>query len=211
MTRFTQIAIFALVAIAAMVSVVRAHDTVDINGKKIKFFDSKTGDQDYAKGQGESGDSFKFLAGKTNHKFSSKKKNLFTAKPADSDKHWKSNVKITWYSSHDLKSPACGDGSWDPENSSHIGATSSGWKDGPSCGDFVRLCNKKVSRCVHVRVVDQCAGCKEDHVDLTKSAFQKLASTGSLEEGITTHLDMYRSELPEDWDKALFGPIKLRN
>lgn len=211
MTRFTQFVMFALVALAAVVSIVRADDEIEINGKKIKFFDSKVGDQDYAKGQGEKQDSFKFLAGKTNHKLSANKAKMFTAKPESSDKFWKGNVKITWYSSHDLKSPACGDGSWDPENSSHIGATSAGWSGGPQCGEFVRLCNKKVSRCVHVRIVDQCAGCKDDHVDLTKSAFQKLASTGSLEEGITTHLDMYRSELPDSWDKALFGPIKLRN
>ncbi|WFD34455.1 hypothetical protein MCUN1_001296 [Malassezia cuniculi] len=211
MTRFTQIALFALVALSALFSVVRADEEVQIDGKTVKVFDSGVGDQDYAKGAGESHDSFKFLAGKTNHRMAINRVKHYTVKPDATDKFWKDNIKITWYASNDLKAPACGDGTWDPENSSHIGATSVGWTNGPKCGEFVRLCNSKVSRCVHVRIVDQCAGCNDDHVDLTKSAFQKLATTGSLEEGITTHLKMYRSEVPDLWDKALFGPVKLRN
>lgn len=211
MTRFAQVALFALIVLAALVSVVKADDEVDIGGKKIKVFDSGIGDQDYAKGAGEDDKSFKFSVGKSNHRLGGMKAKLFTDKPEKSDKLWEGNVKITWYSSHDLKAPACGDGSWDPENSSHIGATSVSWNGGPKCGEFVRLCNSKVSRCVHVRIVDECAGCKHNHVDLTKSAFQKLATTGSLDEGITTHLKMYRSEVPDIWDKALFGPIKLKN
>jgi len=30
-------------------------------------------------------------------------------------------MEITWYASNDLKNPACGDGSWDPNNNNHIG------------------------------------------------------------------------------------------
>jgi hypothetical protein len=33
-------------------------------------------------------------------------------------------MEITWYASNDLKNPACGDGSWDPNNNNHIGGAS---------------------------------------------------------------------------------------
>lgn len=72
------------------------------------------------------------------------------------------DAKITWYASNDLKNPQCGDGKWNPDNNSHIGAVMAGWKNGPQCGEFVQLCNDKMSGnpCLRVRVVDKCAGCK---------------------------------------------------
>lgn len=121
-------------------------------------------------------------------------------------------TKVTWYASQDLKNPQCGDGSWSPTSSSHIGAVMAGWSGGPSCGEFVQLCNdqKSGNPCVRVRIVDKCAGCSQDWVDLTQSAFKKLAKTGTLDEGEVHNLKMYRTNKPTSWDKALFGPIKLK-
>jgi hypothetical protein len=49
-----------------------------------------------------------------------------------------------------------------PQN--HIGAVVKGWSGGPQCGQFVMLCNKDAGdHCVPVRIIDKCAGCKEDH------------------------------------------------
>lgn len=122
-----------------------------------------------------------------------------------------SNIMITWYASEDLKNPACGTGSWDPTSNAHIGAIATGWKDGPSCGDFIDLCNEDVTppKCVTVRRVDDCAGCDNNHVDLTKAAFKALSPSGGLDEGVVKNLKMYKSTKANPWNLSLFGPIKL--
>ena len=121
-------------------------------------------------------------------------------------------TKITWYASNDLKNPQCGDGSWNPTNNCHIGAVMAGWGGGPKCGEFVQLCNEKMkpNKCVKVRIVDKCAGCKERHVDLTKSAFKQLAPSHSLDEGVVEDLVLYQNGKPSPWDIDLFGPLKLK-
>lgn len=122
-----------------------------------------------------------------------------------------SQIMITWYASEDLKNPACGTGTWDPTSNAHIGAIATGWKDGPACGEFIDLCNEDVKphKCVTVRRVDDCAGCDNNHVDLTKAAFKALSPSGGLDEGIVKNLKMYKTKKANPWNLSLFGPIKL--
>lgn len=62
-----------------------------------------------------------------------------------------------------------------------------------------------------VRVVDKCAGCGENHVDLTKSAFKKLSPSGTLTEGRIHGLEMFScSQKVNPWDRQLYGPFKLK-
>lgn len=122
------------------------------------------------------------------------------------------NTQITWYASHDLLNPQCSDGKWNPNNNNHIGAVMYGWKNGPKCGEFVQLCNESHSRhkCVKVRIVDKCAACKQNHIDVTKASFRQLSNTGSLDEGVTHGLKLYTSGKPNPWDFDLFGPLALQ-
>ena len=151
MSRFVQFALFAFLALATFVAVVRAEDKFfDDDGKEMVFFDSEVGDNEF-----------------------------------EDDQQEKRSLNIR-------------------------GKSSFGMDHGPSCGDFIRLCNPKVSRCVRVRIVDECAGCKQNHIDLTKSAFKRLATTGTLDEGVTTGLTMWYSSKPNPWDLSLFGPFKLQ-
>ena len=204
MARAMNFSLIVALALVALATVVRCdNDLLDSFGKAIQFFESG-GDPDWRKR------SFN-VHNKLDHKLQSRGVEYFTTKPLDTDKFWKEGIKITWYAQHDLKNPSCGDGSWDPENSAHIGAVSAGWSEGPQCGEFVRLCNEKNHRCVRVRVIDHCEGCKNDHVDLTKSAFKRLSMTNSLDEGVTTGLKLYRSNKPNPWDKSMYGPGKLKN
>ncbi|GAC96348.1 hypothetical protein PHSY_003928 [Pseudozyma hubeiensis SY62] len=196
-------------------------EDLDDEGKPMQYINSVFGDEDdddYTPEQLEQRSVMRRT--KHHHKHSRKHKSktssrkLFTVGPASSDSLWSNNVQITWYASHDLQNPQCGNGggSWQPENSSHIGAVVKGWTDGPQCGEFVKLCNKDANNhCVQVRVIDKCAGCGENHVDLTKSAFKKLSPSGSLTEGRIHGLQMYRSgQKPNPWDIALFGPKLLQ-
>lgn len=214
MSRFVKLALFALLALTAFFAVVRAEEKYyDDEGKEIEFYDTKVGDEIFEEEHHEK--RTLNIRGKSSFgvdKRNSKKhdKELFTHGPDEKETLWVDGIKITWYASNDLKDPACGNGKWDPTNGNHIGAVVKGWDKGPSCGDFIRLCNPKVSRCVRVRIVDQCAGCKNNHVDLTKSAFKRLATTGTLDEGVTTGLTMWTSQKPNPWDLALFGPFKLK-
>ncbi|CEH19131.1 hypothetical protein CBOM_05803 [Ceraceosorus bombacis] len=140
------------------------------------------------------------------------KKHYTTAAPDTGAKRLSSSVQITWYSKNDLKNPACGNGSWNPTPSSHIGAVMATWHSsgGPKCGEFVQLCNKNSgNKCLKVRVVDYCAGCPTDAIDLTKSAFKKLSPSGGLDEGRIHGLQMYYSGKPNPFNTDLFGPFRL--
>ncbi|KAG0709528.1 hypothetical protein DFH29DRAFT_1701 [Suillus ampliporus] len=114
-------------------------------------------------------------------------------------------VTITWYTGHDLENPSCwSNGNWSPTDQSYVGAvTLEGWTTKPECFDFIELCNGE-KLCIFVRIVDTCAGCAKGsrHVDLTRTAFGKLAN---LDEGVLT-VQMRSATEPDNWDLALWGP-----
>lgn len=211
MSRVMQLAIFVFFALAAFAAMVQAEEKfLDDDGKEIEFFDSNLGDDDFENDSNEKrslnirGKSAFGLAARHNGDYGVTK--LSEVK----EKLEENNIKITWYAAHDLKDPACGNGHWDPNNNHHIGAVQKTWKNGPGCGEFVRLCNTQTDKCLKVRVVDECEGCSHNHVDLTKSAFRKLSTTGTLDEGISSGLHLYKSGKPNPWDYSLFGPFKLK-
>lgn len=214
MSRFMKLALCAIFALVALATLAQAKDDekfYDEDGKEIEVFDSGVGDPEWQ----EENDKRAFdVRGKSGigmtRRHKQMKESLFTHGPDSQEKVWESNVKITWYASNDLKKPACCEKDWNPKNHHHIGAVMKGWSSGPQCGDFVRLCNEKTNKCTKVRIVDQCEACKENHVDLTKSAFKRLATTGNLDEGETTGLKMFTSRNPNPWDLSLFGPVKLK-
>ncbi|KAN0063223.1 hypothetical protein ACQY0O_004387 [Thecaphora frezii] len=224
MVRFSLFALIATIAVAGAGSVLAGGPPVEVNlahdldehGKPIEFVNSVFGDEDdddYTEVELQQRELMR--RGKHHHKHSrkTKGKQLFTIGTDDSDQLWSDNIKITWYASNDLKNPQCGNGGgkWQPENSSHIGAVVKNWDNGPQCGEFIKLCNKRnKNKCVKVRVIDKCAGCKQGHVDLTKSAFKKLAPSGTLNEGVVENLEMYKTYKPNPWDIALFGPKLLQ-
>ncbi|KDN40526.1 hypothetical protein K437DRAFT_188357 [Tilletiaria anomala UBC 951] len=123
-------------------------------------------------------------------------------------KLWVRDCQITWYASNDLKNPQCGNGKWNPHNGNHIGAVMAGWDGGPKCGEFIDLC--RGNACVSVRIVDKCAGCGKNHVDLTKSAFKRLSPSGTLKEGRIHGLKMFHNSKPNPWNLQLFGPYNLK-
>ncbi|KAH7343378.1 hypothetical protein B0J17DRAFT_738544 [Rhizoctonia solani] len=114
-------------------------------------------------------------------------------------------VTITWYTGEDLQNPSCWPESrWAPTDASFACAlTLEGWNHKPSCFKFLELCNGP-DKCIFVRVVDTCAGCKKGskHVDLTKAAFMKLAD---LDVGILT-VQMRMATSPRVWHTSLWGP-----
>ncbi|GAA95118.1 uncharacterized protein L969DRAFT_95912 [Mixia osmundae IAM 14324] len=86
---------------------------------------------------------------------------------------------ITWYSGHDLLYPACQRHSrWNPTDNSMIAAVTLIWSEKPACGTYLQLRPKGSKKSIVVRTVDYCAGCIPGvpAVDLTKSAFSKLAN-----------------------------------
>ncbi|WFC99672.1 hypothetical protein MYAM1_002417 [Malassezia yamatoensis] len=211
MSRVMKFAIFVLFAVIAMAAVVKADDKFyDEDGKEIEFFDSKVGDAEFEDDVSEKRSIN--IRGKSAYGLGARKTQMkgATSHPESGDELQESSVRITWYASHDLKNPACGDDSWSPTNTNHIGAVQKSWSSGPQCGEFVRLCNDQTSACLKVRVVDQCEGCKQNHVDLTKSAFKRLSATGSLDEGLTNGLKLYKCNKPNPWDFSLYGPLKLQ-
>ncbi|KAJ7179224.1 hypothetical protein C8R46DRAFT_630972 [Mycena filopes] len=114
-------------------------------------------------------------------------------------------VIITWYTGHDLLNPSCwANTRWAPTDASFVCAlTLQGWVEKPQCFSFLELCNSP-EKCIFVRVVDTCAGCAagSKHVDLTRSAFSKLAR---LDEG--TMMVQYRqASEPTVWFEDLWGP-----
>ncbi|KAF8605290.1 hypothetical protein BDV93DRAFT_521628 [Ceratobasidium sp. AG-I] len=114
-------------------------------------------------------------------------------------------VTITWYTGEDLQNPSCWpESDWAPTDASFACAlTLQGWTTKPSCFKFLELCNGP-DKCIFVRVVDTCAGCKKGskHVDLTKSAFAELAD---LDVGILT-VQMRMASNPQVWHTNLWGP-----
>ncbi|SPO24808.1 uncharacterized protein UTRI_01798_B [Ustilago trichophora] len=222
------LATFALLTIGAIAeetlpstsSIPALPQELDDDGQPLQFINSVVGDDDdddYTPEQLEQRSLMRRT--KHHHKHSKHHKSKstsavqhFTLGPAEQDELWSPDVQITWYASHDLLNPQCGNGggSWQPVNSCHIGAVVKHWDDGPQCGEFVKLCNKQAdNHCVVVRVIDKCAGCAKDHVDLTKSAFKKLSPSGTLQEGRIKGLKMYKTKTPNPWDLALFGPKLL--
>ncbi|KAG8880251.1 hypothetical protein FRB97_000963 [Tulasnella sp. 331] len=117
-----------------------------------------------------------------------------------------SEVLITWYTGHDLLNPSCWENTdWAPTDGSMVAAlTLHGWKNKPKCKKFIELCNGS-KKCIFVRVVDTCAGCKAGsaHVDLTKAAFHELAplDVGQLK----VHMRLAHGS-PDKWYKELWGP-----
>jgi len=69
----------------------------------------------------------------------------------------------------------------------------------------VSVCNGP-ERCIFVRVVDTCAGCKTDsqHVDLTKAAFRALAP---LDDGVL-NVQMRKATPPKKWFVFFISSIK---
>jgi len=114
-------------------------------------------------------------------------------------------VTITWYTGNDLKNPSCWDKSvWAPSDDSFACAvTLEGWANRPKCFKFLELCNGP-KKCIFVRVVDTCAGCAKGskHVDLTKAAFEALAT---LDQG-TLDVNMRLATDPKEWHENLWGP-----
>ncbi|KAF9055204.1 hypothetical protein BDZ89DRAFT_1003944 [Hymenopellis radicata] len=119
-------------------------------------------------------------------------------------------VKITWYTGHDLENPSCWPNvNWAPTDQSFICAlTLVGWETRPQCFKFLELCNGS-RKCVFVRVVDSCAGCNpgSKHVDLTKAAFSQLAD---LDDGVL-NVKMRLATEPEVWLGDLWGPKASNN
>ncbi|EJD53683.1 hypothetical protein AURDEDRAFT_133384 [Auricularia subglabra TFB-10046 SS5] len=115
------------------------------------------------------------------------------------------SVLITWYTGHDLINPSCWSNSgWAPTDESFACAlTLTGWTTKPKCFSFLEICNGS-TKCIFVRVVDTCAGCKagSKHVDLTKAAFAALAD---LDVGIL-NVQMRPATQPKTWREDLWGP-----
>ncbi|CAO1614959.1 unnamed protein product [Jaminaea pallidilutea] len=118
-------------------------------------------------------------------------------------------IQVTWYGAHDLLNPSCGTDGWNPTDSSFIGAVGQ-WSGGPSCGDYVNICRtSNGNKCITIRVVDSCAGCDSNHIDLTKESFKALAGDGGLDVGVVQDLSLYKADTPSNAEKWMFGPTKL--
>ncbi|KAF8935458.1 RlpA-like double-psi beta-barrel-protein domain-containing protein-containing protein [Dissophora ornata] len=89
--------------------------------------------------------------------------------------------KSTWFNGHDLKGVAC---YGDLENNSNVNAQDS-WHiaavhmasytggERAACFECVKITANR--RSVVVRIIDDCAGCAPNQIDLTASAFKILA------------------------------------
>ncbi|KAF9081462.1 hypothetical protein BGX29_003832 [Mortierella sp. GBA35] len=89
--------------------------------------------------------------------------------------------KSTWFNGHDLKAVAC---YGDLEGNSHVNAGDNwmigavhmaSYKGGEksACFECARITAGK--RTIVVRIIDDCAGCAPNQIDLTATAFKKLA------------------------------------
>jgi hypothetical protein len=117
----------------------------------------------------------------------------------------KQDATITWYTGNDLKNPSCwANTKWAPTDKSFAAAlTMEGWTTRPKCFKFLELCNGP-KKCVFVRVIDTCAGCKKGsrHIDLTRAAFGALAN---YDKGILT-AQFRPATNPSGWFEDLWGP-----
>lgn len=186
-------------------------DVVDELGNTIQVIETQ-GDHDFDEDDDDSTPTRRSRKHQHGRRKANRSSTHMTSKPSGAETI-NGNTQITWYASHDLQNPQCGTGGWNPTNNAHIGAVMAGWSNGPKCGEFVYLCNDKMksdNNCLQVRVIDKCAGCKKNHVDLTKSAFKQLDPKHSLDTGVVKDLKLYSApKKPSPWDKALFGPVKL--
>jgi len=114
-------------------------------------------------------------------------------------------VKITYYNGVDLLNPSCWASiGWAPTDESYVCAlTISGWSDKPECFDFIELCHD--TDCAFVRVVDSCAGCEGQHVDLTEAPFKQIAGALAVGE-MMVKMRKAVSSKPNNWDLSLWGP-----
>ena len=217
--RFSFVAIAAMAVAVATTSVMSADasnptDAVssiagiqDIPDSEIQVIEG-LGDHDFD----DEDDEIKPVRRSNKHKHKHRKSNKTSShyvKVPDGAKLMYHGGQVTWYASHDLQNPQCGNGDWNPTNNAHIGAVMYGWSGGPKCGEFVYICNKD-KNCIRVRIVDKCAGCKQGHIDLTKSAFKQLDPKHSLDTGVVKDLKIYYAGKPSPWEKALFGPLRLK-
>lgn len=80
--------------------------------------------------------------------------------------------KVTYYSGNQLKNPRC-PGHKNPNDNSMIAAVSA---DSPfNCGDRVKITDHHSGKDAIVTVIDRCAGCTADWIDVTKGVFRKMA------------------------------------
>lgn len=153
------------------------------------------------------------LAAEEDHGTKSKRSDLVISIKGVADQVWKGfkgfgkkqDATITWYTGQDLEHPSCWPNTpWAPTDKSFAAAvTMEGWNTRPECFRFLELCNTP-KKCVFVRVIDTCAGCKKGsrHLDLTKAAFGALAD---FDQGILTA--QYRPATdPAGWFEDLWGP-----
>ncbi|PWN36167.1 uncharacterized protein FA14DRAFT_172733 [Meira miltonrushii] len=183
----------------------------DIPDSQIKVIEGGSGDHDFDEDD-EAEDAIKPVRRSHKHKHKHRKSNKSSGhyvKVPKGAKMMYHGGEVTWYASHDLQNPQCGNGQWNPTNSCHIGAVMYGWNGGPECGEFVYICNSE-NNCIRVRIVDKCAGCKEGHIDLTKSAFKQVDPKHSLDTGVVKNLKIYYAGKPSPWEAALFGPLNLK-
>ncbi|EST09155.1 RlpA-like double-psi beta-barrel domain protein [Kalmanozyma brasiliensis GHG001] len=94
-----------------------------------------------------------------------------------------SGGKATYYAGHQLDNPAC-PGATTPNDSSMIAAISD---DSPfACGDQLRIKDPNGKEAT-VHVVDKCAGCTSNWLDVTKGVFTKF---DSLDKGVLEGLEI---------------------
>ncbi|KAF9439081.1 hypothetical protein BGZ76_000043 [Entomortierella beljakovae] len=103
-------------------------------------------------------------------------------KPTQKVRFYKKAVgKSTWFNGHDLKGAACygdllGNSRVNAGDSWHIGAVHMASYIGgekAACFECAKVTAGK--RSVIVRIIDDCAGCAPNQIDLTASAFKVLA------------------------------------
>jgi len=93
----------------------------------------------------------------------------------------KTSGKSTWFEGHDLKAVACygdleGNSNVNAGDSWHIGAVHMNYYKGgekAACFECAKITSGR--RSVVVRIIDDCAGCAPNQIDLTASAFKELA------------------------------------
>ncbi|GJJ76710.1 hypothetical protein EMPS_09069 [Entomortierella parvispora] len=93
----------------------------------------------------------------------------------------KMNGVSTWFNGHDLKAVACygdlmGNSHVNAGDGWHIGAVPMRFYKGgekTACFECAKISNGR--RSVIIRIIDDCAGCAPNQIDLTASAFKSLA------------------------------------